>query len=111
MKPEMVQTCSKVKVTLNEYGDILSDGSAPVTHTVKWRQMSRFNRGANSGENTSNSMVWSEPDSGFAVDDVLLFQGAYYRIIEVIEARDLDTNLIHFLKSVVERMKDTSGVS
>lgn len=111
MKPEMTQTCYKVVVTQNEYGDILSNGSAPVAHVVKWRQISRFNRGQNSGENTSVSMVWSEPDAGFKVDDVLLYDGAYYRIIEVIEARDLDTNNIYFLKSTVERMKDTSGVS
>lgn len=111
MKPEMNQTVVKVSATRNEYGDIVSNGSAGVTHTVKWRQMSMFNRGQNSSELTSNSMVWSEPDSGFKIDDILLYDGAYYRIKEVIEARDLDTNDIHFLKSVVERTKDTSGVS
>lgn len=111
MKPPMLQTCTKVSAVRNEYGDVLSDGSAGVVHTVRWRQIIADNRGQNQSELTSNAMVWAEPDAGFAIDDVLLFQGAYYRIKEVIEARDLDTNQIYFLKCLVERTRETSGVS
>ena len=111
MKPPMLQTCTKVSAVRNEYGDILSDGTAGVAHSVRWRQQINQNRGTNMSEITSDAMVWAEPDAGFAIDDILLYDGAYYRIKQVDEARDLDTTEIHFLKCLVERTKDTSGVS
>jgi hypothetical protein len=111
MKPEMLQTVTLITSRRNEYGDILTDGSAGVTLTVRFRQETTQQHSANREEYGSGAMMWANPDAPLVIGSVVKYGTDYYRVKDIIEARDLDSTDIHFLKCTVDRIKDTANVS
>lgn len=112
MRPPLPQTCVIVSSTRNIFGDIVNTGTAGETINCKFRQIIDFQTTAtNREEYTSNAMLWTESDANVAIGTVILFDGVYYRTIEVIEARKIDSSAIEFLKCKLERLKNVASVS
>ena len=96
MKPPMLHTAYKVTTTRNVYGDYSASTESPLKCHVRviTEQVS-----STSNESVqSDAMFWFEADSGIEKEDLIKFEGEYYRVERIVEARRLRNPTILFLK-------------
>lgn len=106
---KLTQTCSKVAVTRNQYGDVVYGAT---TSNIKclYRDISTLSRGnANREEVQLDGLFWLDNDQSPAKGDIYVLDGEYLRIERVIIARDrLSSNTVQFYKCEVTKQRQIS---
>lgn len=108
LEERMVETCSKVGNTYNEYGDQVF---GVITANLKclYRPMTTLQAGQNTEQVSIEGNFWLKPSDGWDRGDIILYEGIYYRIDRLITARRrLVDNSIQFLKAEVYRTRQVS---
>lgn len=109
LSDKMVETCSKVQTTYNGYGDLVYgvvEANLPcLFRPIEAIQIANSNR----EEVTIDGMFWLRPTDGWDRGDIILYNGEYFRIDKLIEARRrLVDNSLQFLKAEVYRSRQVS---
>jgi hypothetical protein len=111
MKPPMLQSARIIgQAGRNEFGDLVQSGSDTVI-ACRYRAAATYSRGANREDDSSDGTLWANPDAPLAVNAVVVVEDEYFRVTQVIKARDFDSTTVHFLKCQLERFKESENVS
>lgn len=97
MKPPMLHTAYKVTTTRNAYGDYTASGEVALVCHV--RIITDAITDSNNETINSDAMMWFEPDSGVAKQDIIKYDGVHYRVERVTEARRLRDPAVQFIKA------------
>lgn len=97
MKPPMHHTAYKVNYSLNAYGDKIIDDE--ITLKCHVRIITELNVNSNNEQYQSDAMFWFEPDSGVVKGDIIKFDGTYYQVERLTEARRLRSTTVQFIKT------------
>jgi hypothetical protein len=112
MMPPLLQSCTKISTTTNEYGDIVYSGSGNAVISCRFRHITDLELGEqNRDTENADAMLWTAADSGLDIGSVILFESEYWRVKDLIKARKLHSSDVNFLKMTLERQKDTANVS
>ncbi len=104
----MVETCSKVGNTYNEYGDQVFGVITPNLPCM-YRPITTLQAVQNAEQVTIEGTFWLRPSDGWDRGDIILYEGVYYRIDRLITAkRRLVDNSTQFLKAEVYRTRQVS---
>lgn len=108
LTPNLSQTCRKVTITRNKFGDLeygTSQSMPCLFRDITTLQTSQGNR----EQVTVDGIFWFEPDSGVERGDIILFDSEYFRMDKVTEARSRVTdNRVHFIKCEAMRQRQVS---
>lgn len=91
----MLLTAYKVTSSRNKYGDFTA--SADVSLACHFREITAQVDG-NAEKTQSDAMGWFEADSGVVKNDIIKFQGTYYKAERVTKARKLRDPTVQFIK-------------
>ena len=99
----MVQQVTWLATKRSAYGDIVPDPTAANRKLFcRFRVIGETIRVNNREElRSDNAMVWFEPSTDIAVNDIILYEGRYWEIMRINEARAMDGTTIQFLKCYV----------
>lgn len=100
MKPPMLHTAYKVSSSRDAYGNFVADGET--TLICHWRDITEVITDMNETVR-SDAMAWFEPDSGVDKNDIIKFEGSYYRVDLVVKARRLRQAPVQFIKVQLSR--------
>lgn len=107
MEGKLVQSCTKITVTHNKYGDI--EYGTTEDRSCLYRDISLSTRSPNRGEIDVDGIFWFDATDDWALGDVLLFEGEYYRVERLIKARRrVVDNSLKFIKCEVSRQRQIS---
>lgn len=98
------QTCNKVAVTINSYGDSVLGASEE--RNCLYRDISTLNRTSGNREEIEiDGLFWFDTFD-WAKGDIILFDSEYYRVEKVIKARRrVADNALKFIKCEVTRYR------
>jgi hypothetical protein len=98
MMPPMNNTATLVSYTRNGYGDFVKSTTSSIP--CHFRELREFVRDSNN-DIESDAMAWFEPTSGVQEKDILLIEGVYYQVEEIIIARRLQSKAAQFIKALL----------
>ena len=93
----LVQTCYKVSLVRNEYGDRLKTGT-DMALSCRFREKTTIRRESQGEIYDADAMLWLEPNTDIVQGDIILFDGVYYQIERINKARKLGSLITEFLK-------------
>lgn len=111
----MKQNCTVVQVTMNRFGDKVATGGE--TLKCRWRywaysfRESHADVGARENRNNADALVWFAADAPVKEATILEYEGKYFLITQMVEARKLDNSKVHFKKCTVKETELTTDIS
>ena len=108
LNDRLVETASKVAITINEYGDQVYGTTTPTP--CLYRDISSLNRGANREDVTIDGFLWFGPTEPVERGDIYYHPDeGYLRIGRVTRAkRLLADNSVQFVKCEVTKQRQLS---
>lgn len=96
----LVQSCKKVNVVRNKYGGYV-EGIGTILN-CRFREITTMRRNARGEIYDSDGMFWFAPSTNLVKGDILLFEGIFYQIERIWNARRLGESIAQFLKCDVK---------
>lgn len=105
---KLVETCQKISITTNEYGDKVYGSSADVK--CLYRDISTLNQLSNRNEVSIDGLLWFRADAEVAKGNIFNHPDeGYLEIKKVIRAKTLVTsNVRKFIKCEVAKVRQIS---
>lgn len=101
LEPYFVQQVTKMALKRSSYGDLISDpnGEDEVMYCRirPFVESARFDA-VNEEERMPVMIAWFSPTANVNPNDIFLWEGGYYEVVRVREARRLGGSKIQFLK-------------
>lgn len=91
-----VQTCYIITMVRNEYGDYVKSSS--VEEGCRFREISVLRRVSHGDVSDSDALIHLALDSSVTKDKFILFDGVYYQIERIVNARILGESEVQFIK-------------
>lgn len=97
----MEQTAYIIDTSYNDDGDQVMTSSGQIVCRFRW--ITDLERPSNREEIRSDAMLWIKPDEDIEEGTIIKFDDDYFRVRQVVEARRLRGNQIHFLKCLLDK--------
>lgn len=97
LSQHFVQTCRKITPVRNSFGDYLYNGDYE-TINCRFRHIMSVQRGANQEITDTDAMLWVSPSTEIVHGDIIFYDGQYFQVQRVTNARRLGSEVIEFKK-------------
>lgn len=97
----MEQTCSIIKATQNKYGDQVLDSTEEIKCRFRW--ITELQHVSNREELQSDALLWTAGDENIDEGTIIKFDGEYFRVMRVTEARRLRGDTVYFKKCLMNK--------
>lgn len=97
----MAQEAEIVKTSRNKYGDFIVTSSETIT--CRFRVITELDLIGNREEMRSDALMWVRPDEDIAENTIVYYDGEYYKVQRVVEARRLRGGTVEFKKCLMEK--------
>lgn len=103
------QTCELLDTGLDRYGAKTLE--ATNSYPCRFREITQFDRLGNRDDVNAIAMLWVAGDAPFVEQSIVKVNDRTYVVSEIVMARELSGNTVHFRKCLLEKYVDVTSDS